>query len=475
MQWDTWTRGTIHPYRADNIIRGLALNNLSDFKTVRTLYINNRGTLWWSWHHKDLAILGTKLKNILSSSRESVKHFKMFDGYSATAFKASEAIYNKNLKNVDNNNLIKLYDKLFLATYPANIILAADIDAFDTVLENFLKDEIMSDLLKKYQLSEAEEAYNALIATTYRTYVNRQEVMIKGFALKDDYSDLVAEKIWKKFWWTNLGWENMRPHSPVDFKRLIKKQAKSKTLVSDIDFLQTIAARNNRMRLAYFKKLGPSVRLKHWLKIFDSYAYYHDLRKELQCKSLYAFHLLMQEVASRLKLRPGDLEWLWHHEVKDLLDGGKINYPEIKRRQHWVAAIAWPSRWFFYSGRSAKDVKDRELPIRKAPVVKMSGLGVAPGRVRGKVKVCMGVMEALEKVKKNNILVTNMTTPDYVPIMKKVRAIITSEGGLTCHAAIIARELKIPCVVGVKNATQVLRDGQKVEVDAKRGIIKIIK
>jgi phosphoenolpyruvate synthase/pyruvate phosphate dikinase len=65
-----------------------------------------------------------------------------------------------------------------------------------------------------------------------------------------------------------------------------------------------------------------------------------------------------------------------------------------------------------------------------------------------------------------NILVCPMTLPDYVPAMKKARAIITNEGGITCHAAIISRELKIPCIVGTKIATQVLKDGDRVEVDA---------
>jgi pyruvate,water dikinase len=95
--------------------------------------------------------------------------------------------------------------------------------------------------------------------------------------------------------------------------------------------------------------------------------------------------------------------------------------------------------------------------------------------VRGRVKVCAGFKEAAAKIRSGDILVCPMTTPDYVPSMKRARAIITDEGGITCHAAIIARELKIPCVVGTKIATQVLRDGDKVEVDAGKGIIRIIK
>ena len=73
-----------------------------------------------------------------------------------------------------------------------------------------------------------------------------------------------------------------------------------------------------------------------------------------------------------------------------------------------------------------------------------------------------------------DILVTGMTRPEFVPLMKKASAIITDEGGLTCHAAIISRELNIPCIIGTKIATQVLQDGDMVEVDADKGIIRIL-
>ena len=69
----------------------------------------------------------------------------------------------------------------------------------------------------------------------------------------------------------------------------------------------------------------------------------------------------------------------------------------------------------------------------------------------------------------------NQTTPEFVPAMKKAAAIVTDQGGITGHASIIARELKVPCIVGVKNATKVLKDGMMVEVDANKGVVKIIK
>ena len=93
---------------------------------------------------------------------------------------------------------------------------------------------------------------------------------------------------------------------------------------------------------------------------------------------------------------------------------------------------------------------------------------------KGTIKVVFEYTE-LDKVKRGDILVTPMTTPNFLPAMNKASAFITDEGGVMCHAAIVAREMNKPCIVGTKVATQSLKDGDLVEVDANKGIIKIIK
>jgi phosphohistidine swiveling domain-containing protein len=96
------------------------------------------------------------------------------------------------------------------------------------------------------------------------------------------------------------------------------------------------------------------------------------------------------------------------------------------------------------------------------------------GKVRGKVQIILSTKE-FGKFKDGNILVAPMTRPEYVPLMRKAAAIITDEGGITCHAAIVSRELGIPCIIGTKVATKILKDGDLVEVDAEKGIVKILK
>jgi phosphohistidine swiveling domain-containing protein len=96
------------------------------------------------------------------------------------------------------------------------------------------------------------------------------------------------------------------------------------------------------------------------------------------------------------------------------------------------------------------------------------------GTVKGVVKIVYGSRQ-MDKVKEGDIIVAPMTLPDILPAMKKAAAFITDEGGIVCHAAIIAREMKKPCIVGTKIATQILKDGDLIEVDANKGIVKIIK
>ena len=98
------------------------------------------------------------------------------------------------------------------------------------------------------------------------------------------------------------------------------------------------------------------------------------------------------------------------------------------------------------------------------------GLAASPGTAVGKVIVIEDINE-IARVKDGDILVTGMTNPDMVPAMRKAAAVVTDEGGRTCHAAIVSRELGIPCIVGSKNGTAVLAEGVLVTVDATRGVV----
>jgi pyruvate,water dikinase len=102
--------------------------------------------------------------------------------------------------------------------------------------------------------------------------------------------------------------------------------------------------------------------------------------------------------------------------------------------------------------------------------VLLRGLGAGPGRASGPARVLATLADA-ERLGSGDVLVTHMTAPDWVPLMRRAAGIVTDSGGMTCHAAIVSRELGIPCVVGTQEATSKLRDGELVSVDAGRGLV----
>ncbi|AMD18176.1 phosphoenolpyruvate synthase [Methanobrevibacter sp. YE315] len=112
------------------------------------------------------------------------------------------------------------------------------------------------------------------------------------------------------------------------------------------------------------------------------------------------------------------------------------------------------------SGDSSADVGD----------VLVRGLGASPGMASGKVKIVLDIDE-LDKIEDGDIMVTTMTTPDMVPAMRRASGIVTDEGGVTCHASIISRELGIPCVVGTGDATTTLKENDGVTLDGKKGLV----
>jgi len=169
-------------------------------------------------------------------------------------------------------------------------------------------------------------------------------------------------------------------------------------------------------------------------------------------------------------------EEIWNKEV---LDGHELrslaNYA-VKIEEHYK----WPQdiEWAIEGGQvyivQSRPVTTTEKEIKEAKEIDapelFKGLAASPGIASGVVKIIHDLQD-LPKIKKGDVLVTKMTNPDMVVTMQKASAIITDEGGLTCHAAIVSREVGVPAVVGTRIATQKLKDGQLVTVDGNNGII----
>ncbi len=112
--------------------------------------------------------------------------------------------------------------------------------------------------------------------------------------------------------------------------------------------------------------------------------------------------------------------------------------------------------------------KKEEIKLGEAGELILEGIGASPGIAYGNVEI-ISKLDELDKIREGDILVTQMTTPDMVTAMKRAVGVITDEGGLTCHAAIVSRELGTPCIVGTKKGTKVLKDVKVVTIDGEKG------
>ncbi|MBI4087071.1 hypothetical protein HY416_03795 [Candidatus Kaiserbacteria bacterium] len=195
----------------------------------------------------------------------------------------------------------------------------------------------------------------------------------------------------------------------------------------------------------------------------------------------YVFHGLKKQwdaTAALLAITPKDLEQLLMEEVIGALKHPTELTELVEKRKRATLFFHAPFKSTeVIEGTEASDViaslASQNQTTDYSTVTEIKGKAGAPGTVTGIVHKIMHSND-IQNFKEGHILVTVYTAPEFVPAMKKARAIVTDTGGITCHAAIVSRELHKPCVVGTKIATEVLKDGDEVEVDADKGIVTIL-
>ncbi len=193
------------------------------------------------------------------------------------------------------------------------------------------------------------------------------------------------------------------------------------------------------------------------------------------CESLYLdayYHHatpLFAEISSRLGIKEDDL---WFLSKEEILGGlrGKNHAPRVvrERKQRGFTIKQVGKIIKVFTGVRPEDWHEGNITRHK----EVRGMVAFQGKARGTVRVILHPAHEGANLRRGDILVTAMTTPEFVPLMHKASAVVTDEGGMLCHAAIVARELKKPCIIGTKVASRVFVDGDVVEVDAHRGIVR---
>lgn len=389
---------------------------------------------------------------------------------STAIFKKVRALFKKTKStSASLKKLVKTYhqyEKLWIEYWS----WAHIIEGFTTSTDVKIKELLQQQLESRESINQY---YEMLTAQTKESFLNRE------------YKDLLAIKrimVSKKLTETSPILQKRLKQHAQEYHWIANAYHKSQILTPDyflkelktIDVLTIQKGSKNmfknarKKKKALIKKLNLSKNLITLLKITEHMLYWQDVRKEETLQMLYYLETTLKELAARLKVDPEHLRWLAHNEVHE----HGFDTQLVNERIKGCVSLHTETGYRILAGKEFTEFM-QQLKHDDTTPQQITGITGALGRAIGRVKVCMNASQ-LTKVEKGDILVTSMTRPEFVPALKKVSGVITDEGGITCHAAIVCRELRIPCLIGTKHATKVLKDGMLVELKANHSVVRIV-
>lgn len=409
--------------------------------------------------------------------------------------------YKSNLDKKTNRELWQVYEK-YIRLYE-DIYVWGEPFAFGArfQLSDYLSEYLKKILEKKDQLKKFDGYFNTLITPRQKPFITEEKENLLKIAAKINKSPklkklfnqnlkiisqqiarhpAINKKIVKhtdKYQWVPYNYGAYLFAKRYFLKELKELISKDKITVEKEKIDKIYRNLEDRQR-----KIIKELKIdKYHQKLFEALrwnGFIIDYKKKVFTLShFYINFSLMKEIAKRLKIEQKFAHCLLEQEVKDALLHNKVLPLKVLESRYKRSVI------FIHDGKIKLMVgKERKKFLKnhgigkekKIKVKELKGQATNKGIAKGKAMIILGPKD-FKKMRGGNILVTHMTTPEFIPIFKKASAIITDEGGITCHAAIISRELKVPCIVGTKIATQVFKDGDLVEVDANEGIVSIIK
>lgn len=201
-----------------------------------------------------------------------------------------------------------------------------------------------------------------------------------------------------------------------------------------------------------------------FVHVMEKFIAMQDERKANALRMCMCLHKIATHISEKMNYSLDELENMTIHEFLRVVEGKAVDKMKINTRKNCL----WNFRKKEYWATDSIDEAKKFLQATGS----LEGRIACEGCISGKVKVVLSE-DDFSKVNEGDILVTSMTRPEFLPVMRKVAAFVTAEGGVTCHAAIIAREMGKPCITSVRGALD-LKDGDLVEVDADKGIVRKI-
>lgn len=402
--------------------------------------------------------------------------------YSNRLKKLSKKLDPNKLSRLSNLELAKLYidlDSLHSTVYSWGWLPNA-IDMFHGNMTNYL----ISLIKQKNPRIEANHAL-LILSTSYEKSVFNLEhesflqlVALKQNGVKKETLDIAINNHLNKYFYFKHLWLGKEGVYDLNYY----SEEIDKFIKSGESANQLFASENKALKnaLAERKKIISRLKLNANEKaLFDVYAEFavtKAYRRDAQLFWSYTMDFMFAELSKRLKISIKKTRFMFPWEITQALKQNKISQTlnnELNRRIKYCVYYTEKNFDKIYYGKEAKKLEKIIAHQRTEAVEEFYGQPACLGKATGIVKIIQTISD-IKKMNKGDILVAFTTNPDIVPAMQLAAAIVTEQGGITSHAAIVSREMNIPCVIGTKIATKVLKNGDLVEVDANNGIVKII-
>jgi len=417
---------------------------------------------------------------------------KKINQISTPFLKFCRRINQENLEKKTNAQLLNYYltyHRLYKRVYGLYFFILSVERVLMYYLKNYLIDkkivptkidEILNILTTSSRAMFAKEEYLSLLKLAQQIYYRKNwRNIFRGQVEKIEkklynHSTIrkMVKKHYQKYFWLFRDYEDpilterdiikrlkdlFKKDPQKEFRRINKEGFELKTKIKQIEKKYKTSQLNHRM----FEAMRDGI-------------YYKELRKKIVSLSLYYTDNLLIEIGRRTNLSLRQVRQFLVQEV-ELALLHKKDYQEILAERIKLGAfLVTKGKSVVWQGKEAQKLFSKFVKVPKG-VKEIKGITASPGHAKGKVKIVINP-EDCAKVQKGDIMVTVQAVPSFSSAIMRASALVADGGtGITSHPATLAREAGIPCLINTKIATQVLKDGDEIEVDANKGIIKILK
>ena len=413
---------------------------------------------------------------LINDNKWRLSIYKKIDFYTKRYFQSGENLRKSNLGSLSNNKLAQIMNKIIPLQHYHQVY---SILVNGVVLDgrNHLSNKIRNEVRTVLGNPERFENYWSLLTLVNKMSL-RQKKDYKIALIAKESNNLSKEhikkkliRVYKKYCW--LDYNNLGP--PASFKTFenelgdaIKNNIHLKLPMQ----LKDIKIKQEKlMRELHFNK-----RIRFLVNLAQHVIWQKGFRKDMQYHGFFCYENLFKELARRNNIEDWQVfGFLFPWEVKNFLVKKTPSISELHERRKFSCFIVSQNKLDLKIGKNAHEFsKNLNLIEDFYHLKETRGQCAYIGKVKGYVKIVQTPSD-ISKMNKGDILISQATSPDLLLAMKIAGAIVTNTGGLICHAAITSRELKVPCIVGTGNATLIFRDGDLVEVNASKGIIRKIK